>query len=88
MPLCSRLLTLKDNVLIIVGALSMVAEYVCYGLVSGAAQTFLMWLGPVVSIISNAYIIAFRSLSTKLVGTEEKGMFVNTPSEKNKTQHL
>lgn len=72
-PLCSRLLSLKDSILIIIGALSIVSEYVCYGLVGGAAQTFLMWLGPVVSIISNAYIIAFRSMSTKLVNSQEKG---------------
>ncbi|XP_045132812.1 proton-coupled folate transporter-like [Portunus trituberculatus] len=72
-PLCSKILHIKDTLLIIIGALSIVSEYVCYGLVGSAAQTFLMWLGPVVSIISNAYIIAFRSMSTKMVTSQEKG---------------
>ncbi|MPC95498.1 Solute carrier family 46 member 3 [Portunus trituberculatus] len=75
-PLCSKILHIKDTLLIIIGALSIVSEYVCYGLVGSAAQTFLMWLGPVVSIISNAYIIAFRSMSTKMVTSQEKGTFL------------
>nr|XP_045589067.1 uncharacterized protein LOC123751011 [Procambarus clarkii] len=51
----------------------MIGEYVCYGLVGGPPQAFLMWLGPLASLISNAMVISFRSMSTKLVSGKEKG---------------
>ncbi|XP_069959716.1 proton-coupled folate transporter [Cherax quadricarinatus] len=72
-PFLTRLLSFTDASLIVVGTVSMIGEYVCYGLVSGPAQAFLMWLGPLVSLISNAMVISFKSMSTKLVTSKEKG---------------
>ncbi|ROT69738.1 Proton-coupled folate transporter [Penaeus vannamei] len=72
-PILTKMLSATDASLAAVGALSTLGEYTCYSLVSGVAQTFLMWLGPPIGIISNALVIAIRSMSTKLVSKEEKG---------------
>ncbi|XP_069180626.1 lysosomal proton-coupled steroid conjugate and bile acid symporter SLC46A3 [Procambarus clarkii] len=72
-PVLTRLLSFTDISLVVVGTLSMIGEYVCYGLVGGPPQAFLMWLGPLASLISNAMVISFRSMSTKLVSGKEKG---------------
>ncbi|XP_071520085.1 lysosomal proton-coupled steroid conjugate and bile acid symporter SLC46A3-like [Panulirus ornatus] len=72
-PPLTKILAVSDSSLIVMGMLSIVGEYVCYGLVKGTPEAFLMWLGPPVGIVSNASIIAFRSMSTKLVSTKEKG---------------
>nr|XP_045619011.1 proton-coupled folate transporter-like [Procambarus clarkii] len=72
-PFLTRLLSFTDASLVVVGTLSMIGEYVCYGLVSGPPQAFLMWLGPPAGLISNAMVISFKSMSTKLVGSKEKG---------------
>nr|XP_045619022.1 proton-coupled folate transporter-like isoform X1 [Procambarus clarkii] len=72
-PFLTRLLSFTDASLVVVGTLSMIGEYVCYGLVSGPPQAFLMWLGPLASLISNAMVISFKSMSTKLVTGKEKG---------------
>ncbi|XP_064120874.1 lysosomal proton-coupled steroid conjugate and bile acid symporter SLC46A3-like [Macrobrachium nipponense] len=72
-PLLTRLVSMTDSLLVILGSVSIVGEYSCYGLISGVAQKFFMWLAPPIGIISNASIIAFRSMSTKLVDDEEKG---------------
>ncbi|XP_068222784.1 lysosomal proton-coupled steroid conjugate and bile acid symporter SLC46A3-like [Palaemon carinicauda] len=72
-PLLTKLCDIKDTTLVVVGSLSMVAEYICYGLVMNKSLFFLLWLGPVAGLISNASTIAFRSMPTKLVGSNEKG---------------
>ncbi|XP_066960794.1 lysosomal proton-coupled steroid conjugate and bile acid symporter SLC46A3-like [Macrobrachium rosenbergii] len=72
-PLLTKLCDIKDTTLVLVGSLSTVAEYVCYGLVMKKPLSFLLWLGPVAGLISNASIIAFRSMPTKLVSSNEKG---------------
>ncbi|XP_071518601.1 LOW QUALITY PROTEIN: lysosomal proton-coupled steroid conjugate and bile acid symporter SLC46A3-like [Panulirus ornatus] len=72
-PLLTRLVSVTDSLLVVLGSVSIIGEYGCYGLVSDIAKKFLMWLGPPMGIISNASIIAFRSMSTKLVSEEEKG---------------
>ncbi|XP_037795172.1 solute carrier family 46 member 3-like [Penaeus monodon] len=72
-PVLTKSLATTDVLLIILGSASLIGEYICYGLVNGVPQTFLMWLGPPAGIISNASVIAFRSMSTKLVSKEEKG---------------
>lgn len=74
-PVLTKSLATTDVLLIILGSASLIGEYICYGLVNGVPQTFLMWLGPPAGIISNASVIAFRSMSTKLVSKEEKGKF-------------
>ncbi|XP_042220976.1 proton-coupled folate transporter-like [Homarus americanus] len=71
-PFLTRLLSFTDMSLVVLGTLSMIFEYLCYGLVIGPSQTFLMWLGPPAGIISNVMAIAFRSMSTKLVTKQEK----------------
>ena len=48
-------------------------RYICYGLSGSAASAFLVWLGPAASLISNASIIAQKSMATKLVQPSEKG---------------
>lgn len=73
MPILTKMLSFTDASLAVLGSLSIMGEYVCYSLVNGVSQAFLMWLGPPVGVISNASVIAFRSLSTKLVSKEEKG---------------
>ncbi|XP_066960671.1 lysosomal proton-coupled steroid conjugate and bile acid symporter SLC46A3-like [Macrobrachium rosenbergii] len=72
-PLLTKLCDIKDTALVLMGSSSIVAEYVCYGLVMNKSLAFLLWLGPVAGLISNASIVAFRSLPTKLVGSDEKG---------------
>ncbi|ROT69739.1 putative proton-coupled folate transporter [Penaeus vannamei] len=72
-PVLTNSLATTDVLLIIMGSTSLIGEYICYGLVSGVSQMFLMWLGPPAGIISNASVIAFRSMSTKIVSKEEKG---------------
>nr|XP_027214660.1 uncharacterized protein LOC113807571 [Penaeus vannamei] len=72
-PILTKMLSFTDASLAVLGSLSIMGEYVCYSLVNGVSQAFLMWLGPPVGVISNASVIAFRSLSTKLVSKEEKG---------------
>ncbi|XP_066960801.1 solute carrier family 46 member 2-like [Macrobrachium rosenbergii] len=72
-PLLTKLCDIKDTALVLVGSLSIVAEYVCYGLVMNKSLSFLLWLGPVAGLISNASIIAFRSMPMKLVSSNEKG---------------
>lgn len=72
-PLLTRLGSMTDSLLVILGSVSIIGEYSCYGLISDTAQKFFMWLAPPIGIISNASIIAFRSMSTKLVSEEEKG---------------
>ncbi|XP_069180627.1 proton-coupled folate transporter-like [Procambarus clarkii] len=72
-PFLTRLLSFTDASLVVAGAVSMIGEYLCYGLVNGPPQEFLIWLGPPAGLISNAIVIAFKSMSTKLVTTEEKG---------------
>ncbi|XP_068239194.1 lysosomal proton-coupled steroid conjugate and bile acid symporter SLC46A3-like isoform X2 [Palaemon carinicauda] len=72
-PLLTRLVSMTDSLLVILGSVSIVGEYSCYGLISDVSQKFFMWLAPPIGIISNASIIAFRSMSTKLVEDEEKG---------------
>ncbi|XP_063595702.1 proton-coupled folate transporter-like [Penaeus indicus] len=72
-PILTKMLSFTDASLAVLGSLSIMGEYVCYSLVNGVSQAFLMWLGPPVGAISNASVIAFRSLSTKLVSKEEKG---------------
>nr|XP_053653493.1 proton-coupled folate transporter-like [Cherax quadricarinatus] len=72
-PFLTKLLSFTDASLVVIATVSMIGEYVCYGLVSGPAQTFLMWLGPPAGLISNAIVISLKSMSTKLVKSEEKG---------------
>lgn len=72
-PILIRFISITDPVLIVVGSLSTMGEYCCYGFVSGAAMAFFMWLGPLAGLISNASIIAQKSLATKLVSATEKG---------------
>ncbi|XP_063615444.1 lysosomal proton-coupled steroid conjugate and bile acid symporter SLC46A3-like [Penaeus indicus] len=72
-PLLTRLVSISDTFLVILGSVSIVGEYGCYGFISGARQKALMWLGPPIGVLSNASVIAFRSMSTKLVSAEEKG---------------
>lgn len=73
MPILTKLLSATDASLAVLGSVSIIGEYVCYGLVNDVSQTFFIWLGPPAGIISNASVIAFRSMSTKLVCKEEKG---------------
>lgn len=75
-PLLTRLLSFTDFSLVVMGSVSIIGEYVCYGMITSSAQSFLMWLGPTAGLISNAGVIAFRSMSTKLVGSKEKGMYL------------
>ncbi|XP_042858957.1 proton-coupled folate transporter-like [Penaeus japonicus] len=72
-PLLTRLVSVGDSLLVILGSVSIVGEYGCYGFISGVSQKLLMWLGPPIGVMSNASVIAFRSMSTKLVSAEEKG---------------
>ncbi|XP_064120862.1 proton-coupled folate transporter-like [Macrobrachium nipponense] len=72
-PILTRLVSITDPMLIVIGSLSLIGEYCCYGFVSGVSLGFFMWLGPVASVISNASIIAHKSLATKLVSPNEKG---------------
>ncbi|XP_068239196.1 lysosomal proton-coupled steroid conjugate and bile acid symporter SLC46A3-like [Palaemon carinicauda] len=72
-PILTRLVSITDPLLIVIGSLSLIGEYCCYGFVSGAALGFFMWLGPMASVISNASIIAHKSMATKLVSPSEKG---------------
>ncbi|XP_069959636.1 LOW QUALITY PROTEIN: proton-coupled folate transporter-like [Cherax quadricarinatus] len=72
-PFLTKLLSFTDASLVVTGTISMIGEYLCYGLVSGPAQAFLMWLGPPAGLISNAMVISFKSMSTKLVTSKEKG---------------
>ncbi|XP_071520098.1 solute carrier family 46 member 2-like [Panulirus ornatus] len=72
-PLLTRMLSFTDPSLVVLGAVSIIGEYVCYGLVMGPPQSFLMWLGPPAGVISNAMVISFKSMSTKLVASKEKG---------------
>lgn len=72
-PLLTKKAKLSDTVLVMLGSISIVAEYISYGVVDGCDKIFFMWLGPVLGVLSNAYIIALRSMSTKLVTKEEKG---------------
>ncbi|XP_068222628.1 lysosomal proton-coupled steroid conjugate and bile acid symporter SLC46A3-like [Palaemon carinicauda] len=72
-PLMAKLIKIQDAALVVLGSMSMMAEYVCYGMIRNTSQSFLVWLGPVAGLISNACVIAFRSLSTKLVDINEKG---------------
>ncbi|XP_064080713.1 lysosomal proton-coupled steroid conjugate and bile acid symporter SLC46A3-like [Macrobrachium nipponense] len=69
----TRLCDIKDTTLVFIGSLSIVNEYVCYGLVMNKSLSFLLWLGPIAGLISNASLIAFGSMPTKLVGSNEKG---------------
>ncbi|XP_066960676.1 lysosomal proton-coupled steroid conjugate and bile acid symporter SLC46A3-like [Macrobrachium rosenbergii] len=69
----TKLCDIKDTTLALAGSLSIISEYVCYGLVMNKSLSFLLWLGPVAGLISNASIIAFGSMPTKLVGSNEKG---------------
>nr|XP_027217831.1 proton-coupled folate transporter-like [Penaeus vannamei] len=45
-PLLTRLVSLRDSLLVVLGSASIVGEYGCYGFVSNARQGALMWLGP------------------------------------------
>ncbi|XP_064080711.1 lysosomal proton-coupled steroid conjugate and bile acid symporter SLC46A3-like [Macrobrachium nipponense] len=72
-PLLTKLCDIKDTSLVVLGSMSIVAEYVCYGFVMNKSLFFLLWMGPVAGLISNASIVAFRSLPTKLVSSNEKG---------------
>lgn len=72
-PLLTKTVNMTDSLLAVLGSVSIIGEYTSYGLVSDVAYKFFMWLGPPMGILSNASIIAFRSMSTKLVADEEKG---------------
>ncbi|XP_064080678.1 lysosomal proton-coupled steroid conjugate and bile acid symporter SLC46A3-like [Macrobrachium nipponense] len=72
-PLLTKLCDIRDEGLVVLGSISIITEYVCYGLVTNKSLFYLLWLGPVAGLISNASIVAFRSLPTKLVGSNEKG---------------
>ncbi|KAK3856791.1 hypothetical protein Pcinc_036906, partial [Petrolisthes cinctipes] len=82
-PLLTKKANLTDTTLVMLGTLSIVAEYLSYGLVGGCDTIFFMWLGPVLGVLSNAYIIALRSMSTKLVTKEEKGRISGVSSALN-----
>lgn len=73
MPLLSSKLSFSDTSLILLGTGSLVLEYLFYGLTSGASTAFLVWLGPLAGLVSNASNIAFKSMATKLVTSQEKG---------------
>ncbi|ROT74992.1 adenylate cyclase [Penaeus vannamei] len=53
-PILTKMLSFTDASLAVLGSLSIMGEYVCYSLVNGVSQAFLMWLGPPVGVISNA----------------------------------
>ncbi|KAK7069263.1 hypothetical protein SK128_020524 [Halocaridina rubra] len=72
-PILTRRVSIGDCFLIVVGSLSLIGEYCCYGFVSGLATAFMMWMGPLAGLISNASIIAHKSFATKLVSPAEKG---------------
>ncbi|KAK4304849.1 hypothetical protein Pmani_023221 [Petrolisthes manimaculis] len=72
-PLLTKAVNMTDSLLAVLGSASIIGEYTSYGLVSDVAYKYFMWLGPPLGILSNASIIAFRSMSTKLVADEEKG---------------
>lgn len=72
-PLLTRLISVSDPMLIVIGSLSIIGEYCCYGLIGGVATGFYIWLGPPAGLISNASIIAQKSMATKLVASSEKG---------------
>ncbi|XP_042883336.1 proton-coupled folate transporter-like [Penaeus japonicus] len=72
-PLLTRLISVSDPMLIVIGSLSIIGEYCCYGLIGGMATGFYIWLGPPAGLISNASIIAQKSMATKLVSSTEKG---------------
>ncbi|XP_037799540.1 proton-coupled folate transporter-like isoform X2 [Penaeus monodon] len=72
-PLLTRLISVSDPMLIVIGSLSIIGEYCCYGLIGGIATGFYIWLGPPAGLISNASIIAQKSMATKLVSSSEKG---------------
>lgn len=72
-PLLSRFGNINDPLLVVIGSLSLIGEYCCYGFISGMSTAFFVWLGPLAGLISNANIIAHKSLATKLVSRTEKG---------------
>ncbi|XP_071520051.1 proton-coupled folate transporter-like [Panulirus ornatus] len=71
-PTLSKWMTFSDSALALLGTVSIMLEYICYGLVN-ADRVFFMWLGPPLGILANANVIAIRSSATKLVRKEEKG---------------
>lgn len=73
MPLLTRKLAFSDTSLVVLGAGSLILEYLFYGLTGGVNEAFLMWLGPPAGLVSNACVIAFKSMATKLVTSQEKG---------------
>lgn len=71
-PLLSTVLSVSDNVLAMVGALSSVFDYVLYGLVSEDTY-FFMWLAPVAALLVNSCAIAIRAMLSKYVAADELG---------------
>ncbi|MPC31180.1 hypothetical protein E2C01_024462 [Portunus trituberculatus] len=72
-PLLTKSLSFTDTSLIVLGTGSLILEYLFYGLTGGVSMAFLMWLGPPGGLLSNACVIAFKSMATKLVNSQEKG---------------
>ncbi|KAK8390738.1 hypothetical protein O3P69_010445 [Scylla paramamosain] len=72
-PLLTRSLSFTDTSLVVLGTGSLILEYLFYGLTGGVSMAFLMWLGPPGGLLSNACVIAFKSMATKLVSSQEKG---------------
>ncbi|XP_076042102.1 uncharacterized protein LOC143026001 [Oratosquilla oratoria] len=71
-PLLSKGLQVSDGVLAMLGALSSVADYLCYGLVSSSTVS-LIWVAPVLALLVNSCVIAIRSTLSKFVMGDELG---------------
>ncbi|XP_069180881.1 probable peptidoglycan muropeptide transporter SLC46 [Procambarus clarkii] len=71
-PTLSNLLNFSDLALVVLGTVSIMLEYLCYGLVT-SGRGYLLWVGPPLGLLANANIIALRSSATKLVSKQEKG---------------
>lgn len=72
-PFLCKKLTLSDPSIVLLGSSSLILEYVCYGLVLSPSYWMFVWIGPAVGLLSNAAVIACRSMPTKLVTVVEKG---------------
>lgn len=69
----TRRLSFSDTALVVIGAGSIILEYLFYGLTGGLQEACLMWIAPPAGLVSNACVIAFKSMATKLVTSGEKG---------------
>ncbi|XP_018012119.1 proton-coupled folate transporter [Hyalella azteca] len=71
-PLLSNLLKASDYTLVAYGSVSSALEFAAYALVLSPAYASIMWVSPILGLLTNAQI-ALRSFPTKIVDPDEKG---------------